>query len=281
MHKLMLNSSTGKVPEKIAGLFDGLANLRGETFFASVVGRPIGKILGRRAQAKAERKVCEVLQSICKLFAPKPVWYRTTDFDADLASRLVGSNASAVLLRSVPRGLGLALLLPELLNFELNLVGTVCANGASNLGVKFPMVSGPSQLKAVRRTLKEKKISLHPGLGIGITIETPAAALQAGRLIREGVRFATVGINDLKALTLGSDRENLFGIEEDCFTNPAILHLLKAAAQAIPKCWDRLYAFGHWHSCGNSDAMRCSIFQRFGHELRGSRICCPSQETDM
>jgi pyruvate,water dikinase len=231
--KLMLNSGTGNITQQISSIFDGIANLKADTFFFAITGSTIGKCLDTRREAEAENKISARLGEICQMFHPKPVWYRTTDSDMDLVMKILPPQIPSETGYPVPRGLSLALRFPRLLEFELRVVFGLCAKGVSNLGIKFPMVSSPNELQKVQETIDGMGVSRNTGLGIGITIETPSAALRSKEFIPYGLRFTTVGINDLAAIVQREDREYLSGTDEDFLSNPEILQLVKSAADPL------------------------------------------------
>lgn len=228
-YRLMFNSSTGRFSGKVTELFDGIANLRAETFSLAVTGSTIGECLGRSAESTAERALCRKLKEICAELCPKPVWYRTTDIDHHIATRLEKRGATSA-GRGL-RGLQLGLRFPDLIRFELRMVAAALGTGAVNLGIKFPMVRSAKEIRQVQEISKEMGLDFSLGMGIGVTIETPEMAAQSHNLIGCGVQFATIGCNDLSALALGLDREEPVGGHVDVFADPKVLQLIARASK--------------------------------------------------
>ena len=86
----------------------------------------------------------------------------------------------------------------------------------------------------VRNELKEAGVPFDPSVELGIMIETPAAAVISDQLAKE-VDFFSVGTNDLTQYTLAIDRQNP---KLDRFYqphHPAILRLIRMAADNAHK----------------------------------------------
>lgn len=78
----------------------------------------------------------------------------------------------------------------------------------------FPMVDIPEEVeqakeiwKQVCKRVKESGCEIYPHIPIGITIETPAAAICVD-MFMENVDFVSIGSNDLSQYLMAADREN-------------------------------------------------------------------------
>ncbi|TMJ16789.1 MAG: phosphoenolpyruvate--protein phosphotransferase, partial [Alphaproteobacteria bacterium] len=123
------------------------------------------------------------------------------------------------------RGVRTTLWRPELLDEQLRAILAVEQPGPCR--IMLPMVASLSELQAVRAVLR--------GLGgkaeLGVMIETPAAAMLADRLAAEA-DFFSIGSNDLSQYVLAMDRGNpMVAGDVDAF-HPAVLRLIRAAAEA-------------------------------------------------
>ena len=123
-----------------------------------------------------------------------------------------------------------------------------------NISIMFPMIISVAEVRKIRQICEEVKASLKaygipykPDVELGIMIETPAAALIADDLAQE-VDFFSVGTNDLTQYTLAIDRVNR---KLDPFLDthhPAVLKLIKMAA-------DSAHKYGKWIGiCGELGA---------------------------
>jgi phosphocarrier protein FPr/phosphocarrier protein len=95
----------------------------------------------------------------------------------------------------------------------------------------LPMIADIEELRAARAILEEAKAAVgsNESVPLGIMIETPASALLAEELAAEA-DFLSVGTNDLAQYALAADRTNI-GVSGmlDAF-HPAVLRLIRQAA---------------------------------------------------
>jgi len=130
------------------------------------------------------------------------------------------------------RGLRLLLRHPEIL--EAQLCAILRASVEGNCRILLPMISSVNEVIAARqiyercaRRLRRRGVKLSGELPpLGIMIETPAAALTVGALVRQADFFA-LGTNDLTMYTLAVDRSAAMGSELYTALHPSLLKLLR------------------------------------------------------
>jgi phosphoenolpyruvate-protein kinase (PTS system EI component) len=129
------------------------------------------------------------------------------------------------------RGVRTALARPDLLRTQLRAALQVQPRGSVRLLI--PMITDIAEIRAVRSVIDEIKaeLGIHDHVELGAMIETPAAALTAGGLIRE-VDFLSIGSNDLTQYTLAMDRGHPQLAGRTDALHPAVLKLVAAAASA-------------------------------------------------
>lgn len=104
----------------------------------------------------------------------------------------------------------------------------------------FPMIASPGELRGARELLGEARAELTAegtktgSVEVGVMIETPAAAILSDQLAREA-DFFSIGTNDLTQYTLAADRmnERIAGYYRPA--DPAVLRLMKLAAENARK----------------------------------------------
>ncbi|NIE81017.1 MULTISPECIES: phosphoenolpyruvate--protein phosphotransferase [Asaia] len=130
------------------------------------------------------------------------------------------------------RGLRLLLRHPEILETQLCAILRASLHG--QLRILLPMVSSVNEVIATRqiyercaKRLRRRGVKLPADLPpLGVMIETPAAALTAGALVRQA-EFLALGTNDLTMYTLAVDRSAAMGSELYTTLHPALLRLLR------------------------------------------------------
>ncbi len=138
--------------------------------------------------------------------------------------------------------------------FKTQLRALFRASVYGNLAIMYPMIVSMDEVKRIKEIvaevqaeLDEQDIPYSKNIEQGIMIETPAAAIISDQLAKE-VDFFSVGTNDLTQYTLAMDRQNsnLDSLYDK--HHPAILALIKLAA-------DNAHANGKWIGiCGELGA---------------------------
>jgi phosphoenolpyruvate-protein phosphotransferase len=181
-----------------------------------------------RATAPSEAEQLTAYQGIADALGGRPLILRMMD---------VGGDKPLLYLPLPPepnpalgmRGVRTALSHPELMRTQLRAALRVTPSGVVRLLI--PMVTDVSEIIAVRKAIEElaAELNLQGRISLGAMIETPAAALTAGTLLRE-VDFLSIGSNDLTQYTLAMDRGHTELARRTDALHPAVLQLIAAAA---------------------------------------------------
>ncbi|MDD6790482.1 MAG: phosphoenolpyruvate--protein phosphotransferase [Lachnospira sp.] len=190
-------------------------------------------------------------KQVAENMAGKKVIIRTLDIGADKQCAYFGLEHEENPALGY-RAIRICLTRPEIFRTQLRALYRAAMYG--NISIMFPMIISVAEVRKIRQICEEVKASLKadgipykPDVELGIMIETPAAALIADDLAQE-VDFFSVGTNDLTQYTLAIDRVNR---KLDPFLDthhPAVLKLIKMAA-------DSAHKYGKWIGiCGELGA---------------------------
>jgi phosphotransferase system enzyme I (PtsI) len=113
---------------------------------------------------------------------------------------------------------------------QLDAIARAAAASSAQVSVMAPMVTDAGEAEWFR-----SRVLSHPGwpadIGIGVMVETPAAALTAGAVLAAS-DFASIGTNDLTQYVMAADRS--LGALSDLQSpwHPAVLELVARTAEA-------------------------------------------------
>ncbi|PSQ79684.1 MAG: phosphoenolpyruvate--protein phosphotransferase [Bacteroidetes bacterium QS_8_68_15] len=175
----------------------------------------------------------ETYKDVVERTAPQTTTLRLLDLGGDKLLPLAHREENPFLGW---RGIRVLLDKPELLKTQLRAILRASAFGPVRILV--PMITHMDEVHRVRSALEEVKSELRAegrrfddDVPLGIMVEVPAVALRAGTFA-EAVDFFSVGTNDLTQYVLATDRGNdLVAREYDEF-HPAVLAMIKRAANA-------------------------------------------------
>lgn len=187
-----------------------------------------------RGKFPTEDEQFDAYREVVRKAEGKRVIIRTLDLGADKA--LDGTGFAAEENPALGyRAIRMSLSMPEV--FKTQLRAILRASSYGNVSLLLPMINSVSELRRAKALIGEVKaqldsdaISFDRDIGIGIMIETPAAALISDLLAKEA-DFFSIGTNDLSQYTLAVDRQNP---RLDEFFDPhheAIMRLIRMTAE--------------------------------------------------
>ncbi|WP_084772335.1 phosphoenolpyruvate--protein phosphotransferase [Nonomuraea candida] len=124
------------------------------------------------------------------------------------------------------RGLRVDRLLPGVLDTQLDAIAAAARDTGTRPWVMAPMVTTAEEAAGFARRARARGIEQ-----VGVMVEVPAAALRAGRLLRE-VDFLSIGTNDLAQYTFAADRQHPALADLLDPRQPALLELIALCARA-------------------------------------------------
>ena len=199
----------------------------------------------------AEEQQFAVYKQVAENMAGKKVIIRTLDIGADKQVDYFGLDKEENPALGY-RAIRICLTRPEIFKTQLRALYRAAVYG--NISIMFPMIISVGEIHRIKEIIAEVKAELKnegipykDDVELGVMIETPASVMISRDLAKE-VDFFSVGTNDLTQYTLAIDRQNA---KLDAFYDPhhpAILAMIKMAAE-------NAHAEGAWISiCGELGA---------------------------
>ncbi len=228
---IMVNLNLPTIVEKIEPYADGIGSVRIEHMVIKTGKHPY-RLLKEGILADVLRKDLEL---IVDAFYPKPVWFRTFDIPTDELKNLQGGDVEPDEPNPLLglRGIYKDLRDVDVLISEFDAIRSLIDEGYSNLGLKFPFIREVSEYVEAKKLLRECGLKPHRDLKVGVSVETPSAALQLGDFMKEDLDFVSIGMSDLAMCTLAVDRRGVRVAKHFNLTHPA---LLKLVSEIIRKC---------------------------------------------
>jgi phosphotransferase system enzyme I (PtsI) len=158
-------------------------------------------------------------------FAGRKVVVRTLDAGADKPLRFATQPDEPNPALGI-RGLRTSRLLPQLLHDQLEAIARAAKDSSAEVWVMAPMVSTAAEAAAFAEAARGHGLST-----AGAMVEVPAAALRA-RQVAAACDFLSIGTNDLAQYTMAADRMNSDLADLLDPWQPAVLELVRVAAEA-------------------------------------------------
>ena len=181
-----------------------------------------------------EEQQFSVYKQVAESMAGKKVIIRTLDIGADKQVDYFGLDKEDNPALGY-RAIRICLTRPEIFKTQLRALYRAAMFG--NISIMFPMIISVGEvlkikeiIAEVKEELKNEGIPYKEDVELGIMIETPASVMVSRELAKE-VDFFSVGTNDLTQYTLAIDRQNSKLDEFYDPHHPAVLAMIKMAAE--------------------------------------------------
>ena len=191
-------------------------------------------VVGRNT-APEEEEQYRAYRHVAEVFPQDAVYIRTFD---------LGGDKFPLFLHMPPeenpflgwRAIRVCLDTPDL--FRTQLRALLRATMYGDVRIMLPLINEVDEIKRTRALLEEEEdrllaegVAINRGYKVGVMIETPAAALIAGKLARYA-DFFSIGTNDLVQYTLAVDRGNARLAPLYTPFHPSVIRLLHTTADA-------------------------------------------------
>ncbi len=209
---------------------DGVGLVRLEFMIAEKGVHPAKYIRDGRQQEYTDF-LASRLKNIAQNFEGKPVWVRTSDIRSDEYRELEGGDIDEkesnpmMGWHAIRRGLDEQ----GILKAELKAVKKLKEEGVNNIAVMLPLVTHVEQVTKTKEVMKEVGLECD----LGIMVETPAAVEIIDELASTGIKFASIGSNDLTQFVLAVDRNNAKVQSLYNELHPAVLKQIK---RVVKRC---------------------------------------------
>ncbi|MEA5467619.1 putative PEP-binding protein, partial [Spirulina sp. 06S082] len=152
-------------------------------------------------------ELAQRLNQLAEMFAPRPIFYRSTDWRSPEFPSLPGSSDLALNPLMGVRGTHTYRLNSALFEAELAALKQVQEQW-DNCHLILPFVRSLEEFLSARKQVEEMGLLQRPSFQLWIMAEVPSVIFMLPEYVRGGVQGIAIGTNDLMQLLLGSDREH-------------------------------------------------------------------------
>ena len=209
--KVYVNSAHPDLAEIVAKRdVDGVGLLRAEFMVADIGEHPLHMLSEGRGHAFTD-KLAYGLETFTRVFNPRPVVYRTTDFKTNEYRNLKG-GAKYEGEEENPmlgyRGCSRYVKERDVFKLEIEAIKKV-RESYDNLWVMIPFVRTVKGMILVKQILEEEGLHQSDSFKLWMMAEVPSNAILLDKFISEArIDGISIGSNDLTQLVLGVDRDN-------------------------------------------------------------------------
>ena len=209
--KIYLNlAQLDRAPESAKLDVDGIGLLRAEFMMADIGIHP-KLVIKQGKQAEFIATVARRLTRVAKVFSPRPVIYRATDFKSNEYRNLKGGKDFEPVEENPMlgfRGASRYIVWKDVFDMELNALKKVRDNGYKNIHLMIPFIRTPLEFIQIKSILREHGLDRIPSFKIWIMVEVPSTVILLEEFIKLGIDGVSIGTNDLTMLMLGVDRDS-------------------------------------------------------------------------
>lgn len=210
--KVFVNLAEPGMAKKVAQMdVDGVGLLRAEFMIAQIGIHP-KRLISQGKQQFFIDKLSKGLLAFAKVFSPRPIIYRSTDFKTNEYRNLVGGKEYEPVEANPMlgfRGAYRYLVQSEVFELELEAIKKVRQRyGFRNLHLMLPFVRTVKELIEVKKIIAVNGLMRSPSFKLFMMVEIPSNVILLKKFIEAGIDGVSIGSNDLTQLILGVDRDS-------------------------------------------------------------------------
>ncbi|PSB05402.1 hypothetical protein C7B76_31575 [filamentous cyanobacterium CCP2] len=208
--RLFVTLSQLQMLDRLANLpIDGVGLLRSELMMLEILEqRHPQQWLEQGQTAELTRRLAQRIQQFAQTFAPRPVFYRSSDLRSHEFAHLQGYHAEPELNPALGmRGTLRYQVYPALFAAELAALRQVQHAGYDNVHLILPFVRTVEEFVRCRQRVEQSGLHHNPHFQLWLMAEVPSVLLLLPDYIAAGVQGVSIGSNDLTQLLLGIDRD--------------------------------------------------------------------------
>jgi len=229
--KVYVNLAQPELAEKVAARnVDGVGLLRAE-FIIGKIGQHPRYMLSQNRGEEFVDKLYEGINTFARVFNPRPVVYRATDFKTNEYRELNGGQEYEEVEENPMLGYRGAIRYirePDIFALEIEAVKRV-RRDYKNLWVMIPFVRTVEVLATVKGVMESHGLERSADFKLWMMVEVPSNIILMDKFLELGIDGISIGSNDLTQLILGIDRDSPKLAKEFDERSPAVLVALERA----------------------------------------------------
>jgi pyruvate,water dikinase len=232
--KVYVNLAQPELAEAVAARnVDGVGLLRAE-FMIAQIGEHPRYVINQKREKEFVDKLYEGINTFARVFNPRPVVYRTTDFKTNEYRELKGGQEYEEVEENPMLGYrGASRYIHDLDVFKLEIEAIKRVRREyKNLWVMIPFVRTVEEMARTKEIMEAEGLKSSEDFKLWMMVEVPSNIFLIEKFLELGIDGISIGSNDLTQLILGIDRDSPKLATDFDERNEAVLIALERAIKA-------------------------------------------------